>query len=231
MNAAQLINQTSGDVEYYTPAFIIEAARAVLGGRIELDPASCDFANQTVQAGRIFTDPGMVQIGELTSWVKLKNGDKELTEVKLPLMEAKPGGAFAEEWAAETAWMNHPFGQPEFQCVANCQKKGCQKRGWHLAGYRHGNGDWIDRMVNAVRANQIGSALCITFAATSETWFGPLLNNAQCYLRPRTNYIGRDGKPVPGVTKGSVVTLLGGSRASLLSFMDHFHDKFGTVKI
>lgn len=30
-----------------------------------------------------------------------------------------------------------------------------------------------------------------------------------CFLRPRTNYLGADGKPVKGVTKGSVVTYLG----------------------
>jgi hypothetical protein len=31
MNPSQLINQTSGDTEYYTPPFIIDAARRVLG--------------------------------------------------------------------------------------------------------------------------------------------------------------------------------------------------------
>lgn len=35
--------------EYYTPADIIEAARRVLG-EIDLDPASCEVANQTVKA-------------------------------------------------------------------------------------------------------------------------------------------------------------------------------------
>lgn len=32
MDNAQLINQTSGDVEWYTPARIIEAARRCMGG-------------------------------------------------------------------------------------------------------------------------------------------------------------------------------------------------------
>lgn len=49
-NAAQLINQSSGDVEIYTPGFIIEAARVALGGRISLDPASSELANQRVKA-------------------------------------------------------------------------------------------------------------------------------------------------------------------------------------
>lgn len=50
----QLINQTSGEVEYYTPVEIIEAARRVMGG-IDLDPASSNNANRIVKAGEIFT--------------------------------------------------------------------------------------------------------------------------------------------------------------------------------
>ena len=54
MNPAQLINQDSGDTEYYTPIEIVEAARAVMGG-IDLDPASSETANKQIKAARIFT--------------------------------------------------------------------------------------------------------------------------------------------------------------------------------
>ena len=47
----QQINQTSGDVEYYTPPAIIEAARLVMG-TIDLDPASSETANERVRAGQ-----------------------------------------------------------------------------------------------------------------------------------------------------------------------------------
>lgn len=50
----QLQNQTSGKVEYYTPPHIIEAARAVLGW-IDLDPFSCEAANQIVGAREYWT--------------------------------------------------------------------------------------------------------------------------------------------------------------------------------
>lgn len=62
MSAAQLINQTSGNVEYYTPAGIVGAARATMGG-IDLDPASSVTANRIVKAARFFTaiDDGLRQ--------------------------------------------------------------------------------------------------------------------------------------------------------------------------
>lgn len=55
MNNSQLINQTSGLYEYYTPLAIIEAARKVLG-TIELDPASSANANKTVRAIEFFDE-------------------------------------------------------------------------------------------------------------------------------------------------------------------------------
>lgn len=54
MDNAQLINQTSGKVEYYTPQGIIEAARKTMGS-IDLDPASSVIANKRVKAQSFFT--------------------------------------------------------------------------------------------------------------------------------------------------------------------------------
>ena len=48
------VQRNTGNVEWYTPVHIIEAARRVMGS-IDFDPASSEEANRTVRAGRFMT--------------------------------------------------------------------------------------------------------------------------------------------------------------------------------
>jgi hypothetical protein len=49
-----LRSKAADRMEWYTPPYIVEAARTCLGA-IDVDPASCDLAQQTVKAGKYFT--------------------------------------------------------------------------------------------------------------------------------------------------------------------------------
>lgn len=71
MNNATLINQTSGDQEWYTPESIIETVRLFYGGWINLDPASSETANKIVRANSFFSksDDGLQQDWFAKVWV------------------------------------------------------------------------------------------------------------------------------------------------------------------
>lgn len=167
MDAHQLINQTSGDFEYYTDPKIIDAARRVMGW-IDLDPASSAMANSRVGS----------------EWFHTAETDGLL-----------------HDWHGRI-WMNHPFGRRE-------------------------NPLWVGKLLKEYESGHIVHACCITFAATSEQWFQPLMRFPQCYLSPRTNYYLPDGSLKKGVTKGSVVTYMG---PDVVRFAMEFQD-MGEIKV
>jgi hypothetical protein len=189
----QLINQTSGEFEYYTDPRIICAARLTMGG-IDLDPASSAQANKIVKADRFYTER-----------------DNGLNFV----------------WHGRI-WMNHPFHRGEEVCdPVKCKKKICKERGYHCAKRIPSNKEWIDKLINDYLVGLCKQFCCITYAATSETWFRPLLDFPMLFLYPRTNYYLPDGTIKKGVTKGSIVTYGG---PNIDAFEEHFKS-FGKVKI
>lgn len=64
------VSNNSGENEWYTPIEFINAAREVMGS-IDLDPASCEAANKTVKATKIFTidDDGLKQHWRGNVWL------------------------------------------------------------------------------------------------------------------------------------------------------------------
>lgn len=163
-NNIQLINQDSGEYEYYSPPEIVEAARKVMAS-ISMDPASSAIANETIQANTFLSKFGL-----------------------------------SYEWIGNI-WLNHPFS-------------------------RKNNPIWINKLISEYDSGNIYQACCITYAATSEIWFQPLLQFPQCFLSPRTNYYLPDGTKKKGVTKGSVVTYLGPNQ----DLFANVFSQFGMVK-
>ena len=126
----------------------------------------------------------------------------------------KEDDGLSKKWVADSVFMNHPFSDGEEACKLACKKKRCVTRGYCITERVPSNKEWIDKLVSSYASGGVENACCITFAATSEGWFGPLQNYPQCFLRPRTNYYLPDGTMTKGVPKGSVVTYLGSDVAS-----------------
>lgn len=55
MSAHAPVKHSMANIEWYTPPDVVELCRAALGGRIELDPASCEAAQPIVRADRYAT--------------------------------------------------------------------------------------------------------------------------------------------------------------------------------
>lgn len=210
-------------VEYYTPAYIIEPVRRVLGS-IDYDPASSELANSIVKATRYSSDPGYIDYAP--DW-----GDG------IPHRHFA-GGGLTEVWRGKI-WLNHPFGRDEKKCNPFCSKKICQSRGYHIASYKDGSYSWIYNLVNLFRVGEtkrrvsddrIIAAATITFTNTDAAWFHLLMKYPQVFLYRRVTFmVERDGELVKsgGSSKGAAITFLGVP-------LDRIYDNFkelGELKI
>jgi len=118
------VSHNSGENEWYTPAIYIEAARAVLGG-FDLDPASSEVANRTVQADRIFTaqDDGLSREWPVGSiWCNPPYSQPLMGQFATRLAKAARDGSqviVLVNNATETAW----FQTIAAECSAICFPK------------------------------------------------------------------------------------------------------------
>lgn len=104
------VTNNSGNNEWYTPSQYIELACKVLGN-IDLDPASCELANETVQAERFFTveDDALAQewIGKV--WMNPPYSTELITKFTEKFVDEFTEGRITEgivlvNNATETAW-------------------------------------------------------------------------------------------------------------------------------
>lgn len=180
MSADQLINQSSGSFDYYTPEDVVELAREVLG-HISLDPASCEIANKTVKANTYYDIE--------------KDG---LAQPWFGTMFMNPPFHKGENACLKPS-----------KCKKKNCKPGKKRRGHHIKKAIPSTGDWTHRMVREFNEGNVEEAIIVTFSSMSEGWMIPLIPFLQCYPNGRINYRKPNGEMTKSVTKGTLITYMG----------------------
>lgn len=137
MTNEQLVNQSSGDVEKYTPSYIINAARVVMP-IIHLDPASCQNANEIVGALRYFTkkDDGLSKPWLAQNvWLNHPYGKPEKT-CKATCTKKKcriRGFCISEDIAGNEDWINKFINEYKLKHFEQgcCLTFASTSEGWH----------------------------------------------------------------------------------------------------
>ena len=104
------VSNNSGNNEWYTPKKYVDAARRVLGG-IDLDPASCAYANETVQAERFFSveDDGLTKEWRGRVWMNPPYNAESVVKFTEKFVDEYEAGYINEgivlvNNATETSW-------------------------------------------------------------------------------------------------------------------------------
>lgn len=116
-----LAQHSSQSCEHYTSAEVMARVRSALGGRIELDPASCDLANQVVQAERYYgltwrEDPSGSTVRKVAA--SLAADGSLAWETKRYTPHRTDG--LVQPWEADTVFLNPPGGLTEDMAPQYC---------------------------------------------------------------------------------------------------------------
>ena len=187
----------TGDNEWYTPQNVIDASRMALGGRIDLDPASCELANSFVGATKFYD--------------REQDGLKQKWEGRVflnpPFSQAQGKSEFVAKLAAEYSCGNVYAGVLVCSCdfsykwgkpIRDLASAICLSVG----NFKYHKGDPLDK---SVKPNGLGSALvyfgpkpdlffrsCNTFKIGS-IWFNPCVNLMETYNPVRVGSYVRKG--------------------------------------
>ena len=182
MRNDQLINQDSGNVEYYTPPEIMNCVREMFPV-IELDPASCRTANKTVDAKKIFTKVGN---GLNKKW--------KANTVWLNHPFSK-GEKACKENCKKKACIDKNYSKYRGHCISEDIPS---------------NLDWINKLLEEFNTGHFNESLNITFVNSSELWCQKLLAAGKsCFITGRTNFLDSNGTQTSGAPKGCFITYLG----------------------
>jgi ParB family chromosome partitioning protein len=106
------VSNNSGENEWYTPIEYIESARKVMGS-IDLDPASCEFANKSILAKKIYTiqDSGLTQKWDGNVWLNPPYSSDLMTKFIQKVSKSYNDGDIQQAIvltnnATETNWFN-----------------------------------------------------------------------------------------------------------------------------
>lgn len=115
----------TGNNEWYTPPEYIEPARTAMGG-IDLDPASCELANQTVQAATYYTaaDDGLTQSWSGRVWMNPPYSQPAVTHFCSKLVDELRSGNVSQAItltnnATETQWFRTLAGVASAACFTH----------------------------------------------------------------------------------------------------------------
>jgi hypothetical protein len=179
---------TSETDSWFTPPEIIEAARSTLE-EIDLDPASCSRANETVKAARFFGAGSSVGNGFTTSWagrvfLNPPGGRCDENGVRVVAVPGKSGFYYAD-------------GSP---CVGSS---------------RSASKAWWEKLSNEWAAGEVTAGIFLGFSMeilqTTQVKPGAEFVPCDfplCFPSTRLAFVGPDGKPVRGNTHASVIVLL-----------------------
>jgi hypothetical protein len=127
------VGHNSGENEWYTPLKIIELARLTMGS-IDLDPASCERANQTVKAQKIYTeqDSGLLQPWSGNVWMNPPYGQPLISQFSDKLIQELPNicqACVLVNNATETEWLQNMMRNCSAVCFIKSRVKFIDKNG------------------------------------------------------------------------------------------------------